>query len=605
MTFPIPVVEVGFTAGPDTGDYGLWDDMGRGLWDTATWAPDNLWTDVTRYVRQFSTRRGAARVDSPMLRYEAGTSTATLNNADRRFDPTNLAGPYVAAGLTQVTPMRAVRYRAVWAGATYELWSGNSDAWQISYVQPAYSSVILTATDAFKTLAAYSRVAGSAVGAGENTGARVARILNSVSWPANARVVAVGDSTLQATTLDGDALAELQLAADSELGEVYADAGRRVVFRNRRAILTQARSAVPVARFGDGAPNSAEQTTVNLHTNPSVETGITGWIGGGFANQPSVAQSSAQAQVGTKSVLATWATATQATDLPLVQCGATVTGLRPGSTYTFSLYARVPAGSPDVFAVIAAVAFGSSTGGLRDQWVRLTCTAVVSGTSATFQVWPVADTTAGQQVYLDGAQVEEGGTATAYTDGDQTNSSWDGPAHASTSRRTPELPYEDVTIDYDDTQLANLVRITRVGGATQTTQDVASQGQYLIHTYDRDDLIVQTDTDAANIAGWLAYQSAQPELRFATLTINPRRDPDRLYPQVLGREVGDRIAVVLRPPGGGTVTRDVFIRGITHDVDAHSLTWRTTFALQSATKYAFGMWDSNTLGLWDESAFAF
>lgn len=599
--FPTLIAEAGFTSGPNTGTYGLFSDAARGLFDTATWAPDDLWSDITRYMQAVTLRRGASRVDAPILRYEAGTSSATLNNSDRRFDPTNLSGPYVAAGVTQVTPMRAVRYRATWAAVTYDLWSGTADRWSLGYRQPRYSWVQLDATDGFKVLAAYSRQAGGAVGAGETTGARIGRILNSVGWPATDRIVAAGDSTVQATTLAGDALSELQVVADSELGDLFMGPAGHVVFRNRRAAITGPRSATPAAVFGDGDTTSTTDTTLNLMTNPSAEVTAADYLGGGFANPPTVTQSSTHALFGTKAVLGTWATGFAA-DLILVQC-PTIIGLTPGKTYTFSAYVYVPTGSPTVFAVVAATAFGTSSGGLTDQWVRISCTTPVTGTAVLFQVWPTQDTTAGQQVWIDGVQVEEGATASAYCDGDQAGCQWDGAVHASTSRRLPELPYADLTVSYDDTQLANLVQIARVGGAVQTAQDTASQGAYLVHTFERDDLIVQADTDAANVAGWLNYQSKDPELRVETLVLKPQRDPNRLWPQALGRDIGDRIRVLLRPPGGGTITREVYIRGIAHDINLQKREWTTTWTLQSATKYAFATWD--ILGRFDTTAFAF
>src|SRR5688500_9094903 len=56
---------------------------------------DGVWTDVTPYFRGATVHRGSSKVDSPVLRYEAGTAEIALDNRDRRFDPTNLSGPYV------------------------------------------------------------------------------------------------------------------------------------------------------------------------------------------------------------------------------------------------------------------------------------------------------------------------------------------------------------------------------------------------------------------------------------------------------------------------------------------------------------------------------
>lgn len=602
--FPTLISEASFSVGADTSTYLQLGDPTRGLLGTGTLAPgSDVWSPITAYVHSVTTQRGTSRVQSPVVRSEAGTSTTVVDNSDRRFDPTNLAGPYVSAGLTQVTPMRGLRHAATWDGVTYDLWRGYLDALPINYLQPLYASASFTATDAFKIFANRNRPGTGPVGTGELSGARINRILNSANWSAVDRQIATGDSTMQATTLAGDVLAELSLVADSEIGDLYMDAGGRVVWRNRQAALEELRSSRPMALFGDSF-NLTESTTINLHTNPSLEVALTGWLGGGFANQPTLTLSTTRAQFGAQSALCTWATASLG-DLPLAQCGNTVTGLRPGRSYTLSVYAYVPSGSPTVFAVISGVAFGTTTGGLVDQWVRLTATAVATTSSMTLQVWPQTAPTAGQQVWLDGAQVEEAAAVSAYCDGDQSGCEWDGIAHASSSRRLVELPYSDVTLDYDDTQLVNEANVSRAGGATQTATDALSKALYLTRTTERSDLLLQTDGDALNWANWVVYQSKDNELRFSQLVIDPQRDPARLYPQVLGRELGDRIRVRRRPPGGGaTIERECFIRGIVHTIDCQRRTWRTTWTLQSATKWAFFMLGHQSLGVLGQNALA-
>lgn len=423
MAIPTVIVEVAFSAGASTQSYLHLDDPTRGKLDTGTLAPDAVWTDVSDFVLSASTRRGSNRVTSPTIRYEAGTVSIVLDNSDRRFDPTNLAGPYVVAGITQVTPMRAVRVRAVWAGVTYDLFRGFADEWRTTFADPSYSEMLLTASDAFKVFANINRAAGGSVGAGENAGARINRILDSTGWSATDRQVATGNSALQATTLADNVLTELQLTEDSELGEFYVDGAGRAVFRNRQGLLTDSRSVTAQATFGDG-----------------------------------------------------------------------------------------------------------------------------------------------------------GGA---------------------------ELAYEVVDVMYDDATMVNRARISRVGGTEQAADDASSQSLYLIRTIKRDGLLMQADTDAKDYANFLVYVAAQPELRFASMTIFPREDENNLFPQVLARQIGDRLTVVRRPPGGGSaITRDVFIRGIEQQIDiGHD--WRTTFHLQSATRYQFLVLDHPTLGKLDSNALGY
>jgi len=421
VAMPTLIFEIGFT-GADTSDYLHLDDLARGILDTNTLAPDGILTDVTAYLHEVSTKRTSTRLAGPLVRYESGTLSARLDNTDRRFDPTNLSGPYVSGGVTEVEPMRVVRLRATWNSVTYELWRGFADSWLPAYYKgDRYADMSLTASDGFKVLSNYDRPAVGAVGSGESTSARVSRILDSVSWPTDDRLIANGDTLVQSTTLEGDAISELQLVAETEAGEFYIDEAGRAFFRGRHGLLEDTRSTTSQATFGDS--------------------------------------------------------------------GA-------------------------------------------------------------------------------------------------------------------ELPYFDIEPSYDEEQIFNFARVTRAGGAEQTASDTASRAKYLTHTYTpSSDLLMQSDAEALDYANYVVALAKDAEYRFESLVINPRRDPDNLFPQVLGRKIGDRITVRRRPPGGGTIERDVFIVGISHDATPD--TWLTTWQLQSASKTAYLLLDHATLGKLDQNALAF
>ena len=804
-TLPELVVEVGFTA-PTTGTALHLDDPARGLLDHGTLGADDIFTDVTQWVQRFQSRRGATRVDSPLLRYEQGTATIVLRNDDRRFDPTNLDGPYVVAGRSQVEPMRAVRIRARVGGVTYPLWRGFSDRWVVGYDGPDSSYVTLTCVDGFAVFASYDRAESAPAGAGEDSGARVSRILDSVAWPADDRMIATGDSVLQATTLAGSALSELQLTADSEMGEFYMDADGRARFRNRLALGEEKRSVRPNARFGDLGDSSGADTTVNLATNPSVELGLDGWLAGGGVGAPSIVQTNTRAKFGAYSLLGTW---TGGGFFPSV--AYSVTGLTPGRQYTISVYVWVPSGSVRIDTIVGGTGEFGTSSTLFDQWERLTWTGTATTTSWSFQLWPQGAATPGDQVYVDGLQVEEGPVATAYVDGalatvpdpfartvsggwgstptgevwtqsggvsgdyavasgvathnlgavnssrrtvlavvdpsdvastmsvsavaagapirtalllrtvdpadehyraqlnwmtdgtlslslirrtaavdttldsydlpfgysagtrvrvwahldgaelsakawlesgtppttwlvsavdsthpagpagcrsllstgntntlpvvasyddfaaqlDDPLASWDGPAHASTSRRLPELPYADATLDNATEGLFNLITVGRVGGTPQVVQDAVSRTAYLTRTFSRTDLLLTTDAECLQYATSLLGQSSMPQVRFGSMRLRPAAD-DRLWPQALGREIGDRLVAVRTPPGGGDpIVRDVWLRGVEHQAADGLSDWTTEWVFQSAAGSTWLVLDNPTSGLLDVNILAY
>jgi hypothetical protein len=395
-----------------------------------------VWTNVSQWLlHSISVQRGSSRVESPVIRYEPGRATVKLNNSDRRFDPTNLSGPYVSGGNSLVTPMRPIRIRATWDGVTYDLFRGFTDEFAVDWVPGVYSEVTVPSTDGFKVLTSKRRTPTVVVtydensepvfttvkfGEGEDTGARVHRILDSADWPIGDRVIASGVSSLQATPLEGDALEELYRTVETEIGECYIDGAGRVVFRNRHAILTEARSTTVQASFG-----------------------------------------------------------------------------------------------------------------------------------ASF---------------------------------------------------TPMM----TKLSTDDATMWNEASTSRSGGITQTVEDSASVARNRYKTFSASDLLFQDDLTARNYGQWIVYTSKDPENRFDSITLYPGGNPDTLYPQVLGREIGDRIQITVTPPGGGSpITRQVFIRGITHSISQEN--WVTTWLLQSATRYTanFFVLNSATNGVLNQNVLSF
>lgn len=231
------------------------DDVTSGLLDTATLGTAIMWADISAWVLAFSVTRPSTRQQGPLYQFQAGTASITLDNSDGRFDPDNLSGPYVSAGITQLSAMVPVRIRASFRSAAYSLYSGFADGWlpaQVSY-EGGYAELALPATDAFKVLAGITLAPAASAGAGEDAGARVNRVLNAAGWytSGDRRNVNTGSSAVQATTLGDTALNLMQAAADAEIGQLYVDGTGAVTFRARHALLSDARSATVQAVFGD------------------------------------------------------------------------------------------------------------------------------------------------------------------------------------------------------------------------------------------------------------------------------------------------------------------------------------------------------------------
>lgn len=216
-----------------------------------------VWEELGDRCLMVSTRRGRQRL---LEQYRAGTLAASFDNTDGDLDPANTTGPYAEDGLSLIQPMRAIRVVFNWAGEDWPAIYGYADRWTVQPGYPEGGTVGVTATDAFKIFTRIDPLEQTAVGAGEDTGARISRVLTIAEWPSSMTDIDVGNDTHQETTLAQPVATQIRLAADSERGDLYVDGRGFVVFRRRLSRYVDFRSTDVqwVIGDGDGELNPAE-----------------------------------------------------------------------------------------------------------------------------------------------------------------------------------------------------------------------------------------------------------------------------------------------------------------------------------------------------------
>ncbi len=188
---------------------------------------------------------------------------------------------------------------------------------------------------------------------------------------------------------------------------------------------------------------------------------------------------------------------------------------------------------------------------------------------------------------------------------------------------TKSNQFSDVDIAYDDDLIYNVVRVNRkltspilgdvLIGTTVTIGNAESQSLYGVRTLDLELPIPSTNgsdtsygqSTATDMALFLSSQYANPELRPDSISFKPRRDPNNLWPQVLGRRLRDRITVKFAVPGGGSpVERDCFVAQVQHS--GSPADWTTRFGLSSATFFTgFFILDNTGFGVLDTNKLSF
>lgn len=199
-----------------------------------------LVADLTDVTRQITIRRGRNITRDT---YEAGNATIRIFDPNSDFNPQNTSSPYYG----QLTPLRKLRVSADYAGVTYYLFSGYTTDYVYSYDQAENVGYVdINATDAFRlfNLAAINTVTGQA--AGQDTGTRIAKILDTVEFPNSMRDLDTGNTNTQADPATRrTSLSAIQNCEIVEQGAFYLDAEGSAVFKNRTNTIGSA-AATPI-----------------------------------------------------------------------------------------------------------------------------------------------------------------------------------------------------------------------------------------------------------------------------------------------------------------------------------------------------------------------
>jgi len=188
--------------------------------------------DLTPDVYSISIRRGRNVMKDT---YDAGTAIVRVLDPLGYFNPQNPSSPYFG----YLVPLRKLRISATTATAEHFLFSGYVNDYRYTFpVGQETAYVDIMCTDGFRLLqmSNVSTIADTA--AGQDTGTRINKILDNVSFPASMRSISTGVSTCVAdpatnrSTLDAIKNAEFS----EGLGAFYMSADGTAVYLNRTEV---------------------------------------------------------------------------------------------------------------------------------------------------------------------------------------------------------------------------------------------------------------------------------------------------------------------------------------------------------------------------------
>jgi hypothetical protein len=165
------------------------------------------------------------------------------------------------------------------------------------------------------------------------------------------------------------------------------------------------------------------------------------------------------------------------------------------------------------------------------------------------------------------------------------------------------IGYFDAVWRLDDTLVFNAASITRTGGTTQLAIDQASIDKYFTHSYNQQNLLMQTDAAALDYAQAYVASRKETSIRCDAITLDLYTDNYNAgIIAALDLDFFDPITITTNQPGSSTLTKTLQVFGVSMAITPGS--WKTTLTTLEPIIDGFIL-DSAIYGLLDTGVLAY
>ena len=224
-----PIVKINLTGGASFGDPFILDTSQL---DFAILAePGTVIVDVSNIVAQIDTRKERNLFQD---KYQSGTATVRITDENGDWNPQNTSSPYYP----NLVPLRSIIIETDLSGTIYPIFKGYITEYKYTYPKDQEIGYVdLICSDAFRLVFNSNVTTVTGAVAGEGTGTRVGKILDTIGWPLSSRSIMTGDTLCQADPgTTRTALQAIETATFTEQGAFYFDKAGNAVFKDRTFI---------------------------------------------------------------------------------------------------------------------------------------------------------------------------------------------------------------------------------------------------------------------------------------------------------------------------------------------------------------------------------
>jgi hypothetical protein len=162
--------------------------------------------------------------------------------------------------------------------------------------------------------------------------------------------------------------------------------------------------------------------------------------------------------------------------------------------------------------------------------------------------------------------------------------------------QTGGIPYRNLVFAFDDKLIINQAQITRYGSTAQFYENATSTAKYFPHQYSVQDLVIDTDANALNIAATYVATRAETTIRIDQMTVDLL---DTAVPTdtMIGLDYFDNVRISNNQPDGSTIVKTLQVQGLSWNISPNSMSVTVTTLENITDGYVIGSSERGIIGI--------
>ena len=163
--------------------------------------------------------------------------------------------------------------------------------------------------------------------------------------------------------------------------------------------------------------------------------------------------------------------------------------------------------------------------------------------------------------------------------------------------QTTGIPYKNLVYAFDDKLIINQASITRVGSSSaQFAENTASAAKYFPHSYAQDNVVIDTDANALNIARTYVATRAETTIRIDAMTVD-LLDPAVPTNTMIGLDYFDNCKITNVQPDGSTIVKTLQVQGLAWNITPNAMSVTVTTLEPITDGFVIGSTERGIIGV--------